>query len=72
MTNQAELYVLEFNEKHNFPFHIRRMFDGRHVNHFFDTDAHGWHIIFVGKHGDCENAMDELLKLEPSLDKTTW
>ena len=69
MDKQSDVFCLEHSEKEKaagrFPYHVRLLLDGRHVNHFYDTDARGWHIIFVGTQEACQKAMDAMIKREP-------
>ena len=62
----SEIYCLEYSKKEKaegrFPYHYRKLFDGRHVNHFQDTDARGWHIVFVGEIKECEDLMQDMLE----------
>jgi hypothetical protein len=69
MDKQSDIFCLEHSEKEKaagrFPYHVRLLLDGRHENHFYDTDARGWHIVFVGPSADCFKKMDVMIKREP-------
>ena len=69
MDKKSDIYCLEHSAKEKaagrYPDHVRLVLDGRHENHVDDTDARGWHIIFVGTQEACQKAMDAMIAREP-------